>query len=198
MPNIKLALKAVLTPRDYNDPSVILRKILRTIGTTGNIFSRITQLVTSGALIPNAAKTVVLMGNDIGTVGYVLIEHLEGSNAGIGTNPEIACNITDGGGGTLNLYKVGHGLITGNSIVINGATYSGHYTIDSVVDVDNFKVVEVYSAPESTVPVYSRHLCETLLENKDFILFRLNDAVSDMYAVCEDTNAVIEVIVIED
>lgn len=198
MTNLRIESKVSFTPGDFNDPRVLLKKVIKNIETTGSVFSRITMYAFDGSFFPNLAKNLLSVGDDIGTKGYIFIEHLSGSKVGIGTDPEISCNITDGGGGTLNLYSVGHGLFAGYSLIINGSTYSGNYVVDSYVDVDNFKIVEVYSIDESTVPVYSKDLCEAQLEENDYTFFRLNDALTNLYVICENSSAVIEVIIIED
>ena len=201
MPEITLSTQLIYLPSDLADPKVSLKRLTRKIATTGKAFSRITMFVFGGTLLPANAKNAISKGADIGTMGYMLVEHLDGTKVGIGSNPEKSCNITDGGGGKLNIQCTAHGFyFTGDdsNIILNGSTYSGYYVIDSIVDLDNFKITETYTSVENAVPIYSRFFCEISLEEKDFVLFRVNSAVSDLYVVGLGGDSIIEVIIIED
>lgn len=198
MPSLLIDLKLEYIPSDLNNPVVLLEKIRKTIACTGNNFSRITKLVVSGATTPSLALALLPIGSDIGNLGYVLIQNLSAGQVGVGLNPTIDCDITDGGGGKLNLYKVGHGLSGSSRVTINGSTYSGYYNVDSIMDVDNFKVVETYSSDEGSVPVYSYSLCEVNLADYDLAFFRVNDGAADLYAVGLGDDVVLEIIAIED
>ena len=198
MPNLLIESKLEYVPSNLENPKVLLRKIRQTIACTGSNFSRITKLVVSGSTDPTLAKTLLPIGADIGTIGYVLIENLGTGQVGVGIDPEITCNITDGGGGTLNLYSPSHGLSGLSTVTINGTTYSGYYPVDSVVDVDNFKVIEVFSINENAVPVYSYNLCELNLTEENFVFFRPDDGITALYAVALADFTTLEVIVIED
>ena len=198
MPNLLIDLKLEYIPGSLSNPKVLLEKLKRTIACTGNNFSRITKVVVSGATDPNLGRALLPIGSDIGDVGYILIENLGGGQVGVGLNPRIDCNITDGGGGTLNLYKAGHGLSSWSNLTINGSTYSGYYNVDSIVDVDNFKVIETYTSNENMVSVYSHSLCEVNLQENNFALFRVNGGTDILYAVGLADDVVLEVIAIED
>ena len=198
MTNLLLEAKLEYVPSDLANPKVLSRKVKRTILCTGSNFSRITKIVVSGNTTPAEAKALLPIGSDIGTIGYMLIDNLGGGQVGIGVDPEILCNITDGGGGTLNLYKIDHGLGSSSRITINGSTYSGYYNIDSIVNADNFKVVEVYSINENNVPIYSYSLCEINLTEYDLSFFRLNSGITELYAVGLSDDVTLEIIVIED
>lgn len=201
MPEIILSTQLTFIPNDLDDPKVLLKRLTRKIATSGKVFSRITMFVFGGGLGWVDAKNPISVGNDMGTMGYLLIEHLDGDKVGVGSDPEKSCNITDGGGGKLNIECTSHGFyFTGDdsNIILNGSTYNGYYVIDSIVDVNNFKITETYTSDESTVPIYSRYFCEVSLEEKDFVLFRVNSALSDLYVVGLGGNSIIEVIVIED
>lgn len=201
MSEIILSTQLIFSPGDFADPKVLLKRLTRKIATTGQVFSRITMFVFGGNLLPANAKNLISKGADIGTMGYMLIEHVFGGEVGIGSNPEKSCNITDGGGGKLNIYCPAHAFyFTGDdsNIILNGSTYSGYYVIDSIVDLDNFKITETYTSDESTVPMYSKYFCELDLGEKDFVLFRVNSALSDLYVVGLGGDSIIEVVIIED
>jgi hypothetical protein len=201
MAKLVIGTQLIYVPNNLEDPKVLLKRLTRTIETSGQAFSRITMFVFGGTILPAYAKNPISKGADIGTMGYMLIEHLDGDRVGIGSNPEKSCDITDGGGGKLNIYCPSHGFFFTNddaNIILNGSTYSGYYVIDSIVDIDNFKITETYTADESTVPMYSRFFCEVSLEVKDFVLFRVNSALSDLYVVGLGDSSIIEVITIED
>lgn len=198
MPDLLIDSRFIYIPDDVSNPKVILDKLKRTIPCVGNNFSRITKVVISGATDPTLAKALLPIGTDIGTRGFILIDNLGAGQVGIGVDPEIVCNITDGGGGKINLYKVNHGLGSSSRVTINGSTYSGYYNVDSIVDNDNFKVVKTYTINESDVPVYSYSLCEIDLADYELTFFRLNDGITNLYAVGFADDVVLEIIVIED
>ncbi len=204
MPKLYIKRKISLVPEDTKNPPVSLKVITRTIDTVGDNFSRAHVYVSSGSTQPAYAKVELPIGTDIGDIGYILIENIGGVLVGIGSNPEISGNITDGGGGLLNIYSVGHGLNTSGvlnykGIVINGSIYSGYYDVTKVDD-DNYTVVEVFTSNESSVPIYSSQLCEMVLDSEEFSYFRLNSgSFSSLYAISTGgVSSELEVIAIED
>lgn len=57
--------------------------------------------------------------------------------------------IADGTGGKITITAQDHGLVAGDEIELHGssvADYNGFYTVDEVVDVDNFKVTATYTS----------------------------------------------------
>ncbi len=197
MPTLNIECKLAYTPFNIEDAKIV-KRLSRNVTTIGSEFIRKTTKIISGATNPSLAKHTLNFGVDIGTLGYVMIEGIKGSFVGIGTNPAKTANITDGGGGTLNLYIPLHGLVDTYWIVIDGATYSGMYQV-TWVDVNNIKVTETYTSDESTVDVYSKEWCEIEIEiGNGLVFFRLNDGITNLYAVADDEDAFIEIIGIED